>query len=59
MAAHVKVIVFNTGLTPLRIAMGPSTSTAAVSTNACDTLALNRKGVTQDVPFGYNNKKVI
>jgi len=59
MAAHVKVIVFNTGLTPLRISMGPSVTTAAVGTNAVDTLALNRKGVTEDVPFGYNNKKVI
>lgn len=54
-----KVIVFNTGLTPLRISMGPSATTAAVGSNAVDTLALNRKGVTEDVPFGYNNKKVI
>lgn len=59
MAAHVKVICFNTGLTPLRIAMGPVVNTAAISSNACDTLALARKGVTEDVPFGYNNKKVI
>jgi hypothetical protein len=59
MAAHVKVIVFNTGLSPLRISMGPSAGAAPVGSNAVDTLALNRKGVTEDVPFGYNNKKVI
>jgi hypothetical protein len=59
MAAHVKVIVFNTGLTPIRVSMGPSTGVAPVGSNAVDTLALNRKGVTEDVPFGYNNKKVI
>lgn len=59
MACHIKIIVFNTGLSPLRISMGPTASTAAVGSNAVDTLALNRKGVTEDVPFGYNNKKVI
>lgn len=59
MAVDIKVIIFNTGLTPLRFSMGPTVSTTAISGNAVDTLALNRKGVTTDVPFGYNNKKVI
>jgi len=59
MAADVKVVCFNTGLSPLRISIGPSATTAAVGSNAVDTLALNRKGVTEDVPFGYNNKKVL
>lgn len=61
MAAHVKVIIFNTSSsnTPLRVAIGPSVSTAAVASNAVDTLALNRKGVTADVPFGANNKAVL
>lgn len=59
MAADIKIICFNTGLSPIRLSLGPSATTAAVGSNAVDTLALNRKGVTQDVPFGYNNKKVI
>jgi len=59
MAVNVKLIIFNLGLAPLRVAIGPSTTTVAVGSNAVDTLALNRKGVTTDVPFGYNNKKVI
>jgi len=59
MAADVKVIVFNTGLSPVRVSVGPSATSAAVGSNAVDTLALNRKGVTTDVPFGYNNKKVL
>jgi len=58
MAADVKVVVFNTGLSPLRVSIGPSASSAAPS-NPVDTLALNRKGVTEDVPFGYNNRKVL
>jgi len=59
MAAHVKVIAFNTGAGPLRIAMGPTDTTTAIGGNAVDTLAANRKGVVEDVPFGANNKKVI
>jgi len=61
MAASIKVIVFNTGLTPLRIAVGPAAvaTLTALGSNPVDTLALSRKGVTEDVPFGYNNKKVL
>lgn len=41
------------------MAMGPTDTTTAIGGNAVDTLAQNRKGVVQDVPFGANNKKVI
>jgi len=61
MAAQIKIIVFNTGLTPLRVSLGPAATNniAALGSNPVDTLALNNKCVTEDVPFGYNNKKVL
>jgi len=61
MAARVKIVIFNTSSTntPIRFSMGPSVSTSAMGSNAVDTLALNRKGITTDVPFGANNRKVI
>jgi len=55
---NVKVIVFNTGLTPLRLALTPSSTTTS-SSNAVDTAALSVNAVTTDLSFGYNNKAVL
>lgn len=61
MAAHIKLIIFNTTSTnaPIRASIGPSLSTAAVASNAVDTLALNPRGVTADLKFGANNVTVL
>jgi len=59
MGAFVKVVVFNTGLVPLRISLSPSSTTASVGSNGVDTSALLPNSVTKDLSFGYNNKGVL
>jgi hypothetical protein len=61
MGAHVKLVLFNTtsSSAPVRAALGPSVSTAAVASNAVDTLSLNPRGVTSDLRFGNNNVTVL
>jgi hypothetical protein len=59
LGCYVKVIVFNTGLTPLRLALAPSPSVTALGSDAVDTAALSPNAVTTDLSFGYNNKAIL